>query len=132
APKLVDWLANLGVPFTRQAGGMLLRAELRGSCWPRTAHVQASTGRHLISVLDALVRTLESAPVTDAAGLSVAGEKVVRRLEYWRFVSLVLDDHGSAVGVLAQDCRSLTFKAFPADGVVLATGDYAGLFAESA
>ena len=60
------------------------------------------------------------------------GEKLVRRLEPWRFVRLVLDDNGSAVGVLAQDRRTLTLKAFPADGIVLCTGDYAGLFAEAA
>jgi succinate dehydrogenase / fumarate reductase flavoprotein subunit len=94
--------------------------------------VQANTGRHIVAALDALVRTLEATPATDEVGISVAGEKLVRRLEYWRFVSLVLDDHGICVGVLAQDCRTLTFKAFPADGVVLASGDYAGLFAESA
>jgi succinate dehydrogenase / fumarate reductase flavoprotein subunit len=93
--------------------------------------VEANTGRHLISALDALVRTQEEVPALDDFGAPVPGERLVKRTDYWRFVSVVKDDHGTTVGVVAQDIRSLAFKAFTADGVVLATGDYAGLFAQA-
>ncbi len=131
APKLVEWLSLLGVPFTREASGELSRVQLRGSSEKRTAHVAASTGRHIISALDALAHAAENTPARDESGISVPGEKLVKRLDYWRFCCLVLDDHGSAIGVLAQDCRTLAIKALPADGVILATGDYTGLFGEA-
>lgn len=132
APELLEWLAGLGVPFSRQQGGALAHVRLPGSRRARTAHAEASTGRNIVSSLDALVRAQEEVHATDEFGVLVPGERLVRRTDHWRFVSVVLDDRGAAVGVLAQDCRTLAFKTFVGDGVILATGDYAGLFAEAA
>lgn len=132
APELLEWLAGLGVPFSRQQGGRFAHVRLPGSSRARTAHAEASTGRNIVSSLDALVRAQEELHATDEFGVLVPGERLVRRTDHWRFVSLVLDDRGAAVGVLAQDCRTLAFKTFTGDGIILATGDYAALFAESA
>ncbi len=132
APELLEWLSSLGVPFSRQQGGGLAHVRLVGSRLARTAHAEASTGRNIVSSLDALVRAQEEVHATDEFGVLVPGERLVRRTDHWRFVSLVLDDRGAAVGVLAQDCRTLAFKAFAGDGIILATGDYAALFAEAA
>lgn len=132
APELLEWLSGLGVPFSRQRGGSLAHVRLPGSKLARTAHAEASTGRNIVSSLDALVRAQEELHATDEFGVLVPGERLVRRTDHWRFVSLVLDDRGAAVGVLAQDCRTLAFKAFAGDGIILATGDYAALFREAA
>lgn len=128
SPAMLEWLAALGVPFTRQPGGSLATVRLSGSSRQRTAFAEASTGRHLVASLDALVRTQQEVHATDEYGVGVAGERLVRRTDYWRFVAPVLSDHGVVVGVLAQDLRTLAFKAFPADGVIVASGDFAGLF----
>jgi succinate dehydrogenase / fumarate reductase flavoprotein subunit len=56
------------------------------------------------------------------------GERLVRRLEPWRLVDLIVDDDGRARGVVAQNLRTLEFKSFAADGIVLATGGYGSLF----
>ena len=132
APELLEWLAGLGVPFSRQQGGALAHVRLQGSTLARTAHAEANTGRSIVSALDALVRAQEEVHATDEFGVLVPGERLVRRTDHWRFVSLVQDDHGAAVGVLAQDCRTLAYKAFAGDGIILASGDYAGLFQEAA
>lgn len=128
APAILEWLSTLGVPFTRKPGGSIASLRLSGSSVERTAFAEASTGRHIIATLDSLVRSQQEVHANDEYGVSVAGERLVRRTDYWRFVAPVLSDHGVAVGVLAQDVRTLAFKAFPADGIILATGDYAGLF----
>jgi len=132
APELLEWLAGLGVPFSRQQGGALAHVRLPGSTLARTAHAEANTGRGIVSALDALVRAQEDVHATDEFGVLVPGERLVRRTDHWRFVSLVQDDRGAAVGVLAQDCRTLAYKAFAGDGIILASGDYATLFREAA
>ena len=89
APELLEWLAGLGVPFSRQQGGGFAHVRLPGSSRARTAHAEASTGRNIVSSLDALVRAQEELHATDEFGILVPGERLVRRTDHWRFVSLV-------------------------------------------
>ena len=83
--RATRWLAAAAgveisyVPFSREPGGALARAKLRSSRYARGAYAEASTGRHLISALDALVRTRETVPATEESGIVVPGEKLVRR-----------------------------------------------------
>lgn len=128
APRLVELMAAIGVPFARTADGRLSPRHLAGSRAPRTAHVATTTGQHVISALDEQVRRLETVDVTDNHGASIPGEKMVERLESHELVSLVLDDDGAVSGVVTADVRTLRVQAFAGDAVCLATGGYAGLF----
>jgi succinate dehydrogenase / fumarate reductase flavoprotein subunit len=55
--------------------------------------------------------------VTDEHGVGIPGEKLVRKFEFWDFLSVVRDDSGACVGAVAQDMKSMQIRAFPADAV---------------
>ena len=131
APIIVALLERMGVPFDRTPEGMLAVHRAPGSSIARSVAAGSVTGHHVIIALDEQLRRLEREPVRDARGASVPGETLVRRLIPFELVGLVRDDAGVTVGIVAQDLRSMTMAAFPYDAVLLATGGYAGLFADS-
>jgi succinate dehydrogenase / fumarate reductase flavoprotein subunit len=116
AHRLVDALGRLGVPFESIAG--------EHACW--SAH--GFTGREVVYALDAELRRLESLPARDERGLVFPGERLVERLEGWSLSGLLRSDAGTVVGVIADDAENLETRAFPADGVCLATGGFVPVF----
>ncbi|MCU0693796.1 MAG: FAD-binding protein, partial [Polyangiaceae bacterium] len=76
----------------------------------------------MLSALDEQVRRFETLPVVDGVGATIAGSQMVRKFEHWDFLSLILDNHGACIGLVAQDLRTMHVQAFPADAVCLATG----------
>jgi succinate dehydrogenase / fumarate reductase flavoprotein subunit len=56
---------------------------------------------------------------------------MVRKFEFWDFLSLVQDDAGVTRGLVAQDLKSMQIRAFPADAVCLATGGPGIIFGRS-
>lgn len=109
APKVIDLMDRLGVPFNRTGEGFIDRRRFGGTLYKRTAFAGATTGQQLLYGLDEQVRRRES-------------EGVVRKFEYWDFLGPMLDDDGRCRGVLAQDMVSMEIRAFPADAVVVASG----------
>src|SRR4029079_513657 len=69
--------------------------------------------------------------VTDEHGVSIPGEKMVRKFEFWDFLSAVLDDHGVCVGRVTQDLKTMQIRHFMGDAVVLATGGCGIIFGRS-
>ena len=132
APNVVDLLDRMGVPFHRTNEGLIERSLSYGSRHPRTALAGAATGQLILHALDEQIRRLEDEPVTDSDGVTLPGEKRVRRFEQWDLVDLVRDSKGNVVGVVAQDLKSMRVRAFPGEAVVLATGDAAGIFGRGA
>jgi len=61
----------------------------------------------------------------------VPGERMVRKLEWWDFLSLVLDDDQVCRGIVAQDLKTMAVRAFPGDAVCLATGGCGIVFGRS-
>lgn len=55
---------------------------------------------------------------------------MVRRYEFWTFVSAIFDE-GVCKGIVAQDLASMEIRAFPADAVVVATGGCGAIFGKS-
>jgi succinate dehydrogenase / fumarate reductase flavoprotein subunit len=131
APSIVFMLDRMGVPFNRTAEGLLDFRRFGGTLFHRTAFAGATTGQQLLYALDEQVRRWETVDVEDDRGERVPGERMVRKLEWWDVVGLVLDDDGICRGVVAQDVKTMAVKAFPADAVCLATGGCGIVFGRS-
>src|SRR5579883_3255660 len=131
APSIVYMLDRMGVPFNRTPEGLLDFRRFGGTLFHRTAFAGATTGQQLLYALDEQVRRWETVDVEDDKGERVPGERMVRKLEWWDFLSLVLDDQGVCRGIVAQDLKTMAIKAFPGDAVALATGGCGIVFGKS-
>jgi succinate dehydrogenase / fumarate reductase flavoprotein subunit len=131
APGIVYMLDRMGVPFNRTPEGLLDFRRFGGTLFHRTAFAGATTGQQLLYALDEQVRRYETVEVEDDKGRSVHGERMVRKFEFWDFLSLVQDDGGVTRGLVAQDIKSMRIQAFPADAVCLATGGPGIIFGRS-
>ncbi|QEG38308.1 succinate dehydrogenase flavoprotein subunit [Roseimaritima ulvae] len=109
APKVIDLMDRLGVPFNRTGEGFIDRRRFGGTLYKRTAFAGATTGQQLLYALDEQVRRREA-------------EGLVRKFEFWDFLSPIQDDSGRCRGVVAQDMNSMEIRAFPADAVIVASG----------
>ena len=109
APKVIDLMDRLGVPFNRTQEGFIDRRRFGGTLYKRTAFAGATTGQQLLYGLDEQVRRWES-------------EGLVRKFESWDFLGPILDDHGVCRGAVAQNLHTMEIRSFPADVVVVATG----------
>lgn len=132
ASGIVLRLDRMGVPFNRTPEGRLDLRASGGTLFHRTAFAGATTGQQVLYALDRQVRRYEGEPVLDGRGLTIPGEKLVRKFESWDFLSLVLDDSGRVRGIVAQDLVTMAIEAFAADAVCLATGGVAGVYGRGA
>ncbi len=109
APKIIDLMDRLGVPFNRTPEGFRDQRRFGGTLFKRTAFAGATTGQQLLYALDEQVRRWE-----------VSGK--VKKYEFWDFLGPVIDDAGICRGCIGQDLVTMEIRAFPADAVILATG----------
>ncbi len=109
APRIIDLMDRLGVPFNRTPEGFRDQRRFGGTLYKRTSFAGATTGQQLLYALDEQVRRYE-----------VEGR--VKKWEFWDFLEPVLDDAGRCRGAVCQDLVTMKFHAFPADAVILATG----------
>src|SRR5580700_5449826 len=131
APGIVYMLDRMGVPFNRTAEGLLDFRRFGGTLFHRTAFAGATTGQQLLYALDEQVRRFETIDLEDDKGDRIPGEKMVRKLEGWDFLGLVLDDAGICRGIVAQDLKNGSLKSFQGDAVCLATGGCGIVFGKS-
>ena len=131
APSIVYMLDRMGVPFNRTAEGLLDFRRFGGTLFHRTAFAGATTGQQLLYALDEQVRRWETEDVEDDKGERVPGERMVRKLEWWDFLGLVLDDDGVCRGIVAQDLKTMEIGAFRGEAVCLATGGCGLVFGRS-
>jgi succinate dehydrogenase / fumarate reductase flavoprotein subunit len=118
APKIIDLLDRMGVPFNRTAEGQRDLRLFGGSLYKRTHFAGATTGQQLIYALDEQVRRWEA-------------EGKVRKYEHWEFLRPVVDEAGLTQGIVAQDLRTMQVRGFRADAVVMATGGCGLVFGKS-
>src|SRR5229473_2097273 len=109
APSIIYLLDRMGVPFNRTDEGLLDFRRFGGTLYNRTAFAGASTGQQLLYALDEQVRRYES-------------EGLVRKFEYWEYLSFIKDEQGACRGIVALDLRTMEIQPFAADAVCLATG----------
>lgn len=108
APNIIDLLDRMGVPFNRTNEGFRDLRLFGGSLFKRTHFAGATTGQQLIYALDEQTRRYEA-------------EGKVTKYEFWEFLWPVIEE-GRAVGIVAQDLRTMQIRAFRADAVIMATG----------
>ena len=109
APRIIDLMDRLGVPFNRTPEGFRDQRRFGGTMYKRTAFAGATTGQQLIYALDEQVRRCHA-----------AGQ--IEMYEGWDFLGPVTDDDGRCRGAIAQNVVTMEIRSFPADAVILATG----------
>ena len=107
APGEVMHLEHIGVTFHRNEKGELDLRAFGGASMKRTAYVADITGQAMLHVLYEQILKY-----TDR----------IDRYEEWFVTSLILDDAGTCVGVVARDIRSGGMETFAAKNVILASG----------
>jgi succinate dehydrogenase / fumarate reductase flavoprotein subunit len=117
APKIIDLLDRMGVPFNRTKEGQRDLRLFGGSLFKRTFFAGATTGQQLLYALDEQTRRAEA-------------EGKVTKYEFWEFLWPVIHN-GTCVGIVAQDMRTMQIKAFRGDAVVIATGGNGLIFGKS-
>ncbi len=117
APKIIDLLDRMGVPFNRTPEGQRALRLFGGSLFKRTFFAGATTGQQLLYALDEQTRRWEA-------------DGRVKKYEFWEFLWPVLHD-GACVGIVAQDMRTMQIKGYRADAVVMATGGNGLIFGKS-
>src|SRR5256885_1969369 len=117
APRIIDLLDRMGVPFNRPPEGQRDLRLFGGSLYKRTFYAGATTGQQLLYALDEQTRRWEA-------------EGKVTKYEFWEFLWPVLHE-GKCVGIVAQDMRTMQIKAFKGDAVVIATGGNGLVFGKS-
>ena len=118
APRIIDLMDRLGVPFNRTPEGFRDQRRFGGTLYKRTAFAGATTGQQLLYSLDEQVRRWE-----------VEGR--VKKWEFWDFLEPVVADDGRCIGAVCQDMVTMKFRAFPADAVILASGGCGLLYGRS-
>jgi succinate dehydrogenase / fumarate reductase, flavoprotein subunit len=107
APGEVMHLEHIGVTFHRNANGELDLRAFGGASMNRTAYVADITGQAMLHVLYEQILKYSDR---------------IDRYEEWFVTSLILDDDGTCVGVVARDIRSGGMETFAAKNVILASG----------
>ncbi|QEG33479.1 succinate dehydrogenase flavoprotein subunit [Bythopirellula goksoeyrii] len=118
APRIIDLMDRLGVPFNRTPEGFRDQRRFGGTLFKRTSFAGATTGQQLLYALDEQVRRWHA-------------EGSVAMYEGWDFLSPVIDEDGRCRGVVAQNLVTMEIRSFPADAVVLATGGCGLIFGRS-
>jgi succinate dehydrogenase / fumarate reductase flavoprotein subunit len=118
APRIIDLLDRMGVPFNRTKEGQRDLRLFGGSLYKRTHFAGATTGQQLIYAFDEQVRRFET-------------EGKVTKYEHWEFLRPLIAADGTCCGIVAQDLRTMQVRAFRAGAVVMATGGCGLVFGKS-
>jgi len=117
-PGIIRMLDRFGCPFNRTPEGNLDFRRFGGTLYHRTAFCGASTGQQLLYALDEQVRRYEA-----------LGQ--VEKFENHEFMRLVLDEEGSARGIVLMDLFTMKLDVLKADAVVFGTGGPGLIFKKS-
>lgn len=115
APKIIEWLDDIGTSFTRDENGNVDQRYFGGQKKQRTAYAGARTGKQVVTAINTLLRKYEH-------------ENLVQRHIGWRFLSLQLNDEGECVGAILINEFTDEIKSFKADSVVIASGGMNKIF----
>jgi succinate dehydrogenase / fumarate reductase flavoprotein subunit len=118
APRIIDLMDRLGVPFNRTPEGYRDQRRFGGTLFKRTAFAGATTGQQLLYALDEQVRRWK-----------VEGR--VTMYEGWDFLGPIVDDEGRCRGVTAQNLITMEIRALPADAVIVGSGGCGLLYGRS-
>ena len=117
APRIIDLLDRMGVPFNRTPEGQRDLRLFGGSLFKRTFFAGATTGQQLLYALDEQTRKWEA-------------QGRVNKYEFWEFLWPVIHE-GACVGIVAQDMRTMQIRSFRGDAVVIASGGNGLIYGKS-
>jgi len=113
--NIIDQCVAQGVPFGREYGGLLDNRSFGGSQVARTFFARGQTGQQLLlGAYQALARQIHLGTCT-----------LHNKME---MVEVVLDEDGTATGIIARDLISGELSRHSAHAVVLATGGYGNVY----
>lgn len=118
APKIVDWLSEIGTSFTRDENGNIDLRYFGGQKKQRTAYAGARTGKQIVTALINQCRKREV-------------EGSITRHVGWRFVALIFTDKRECAGVVCVNEDTDEIKSFIGDAVIIATGGFNALFGKT-
>lgn len=118
APGIIWMFDRMGVTFSRTPEGNLDLRLFGGVKKMRTAFAGATTGQQLLYGADSQVRRYED------SGL-------IKKYEWWEFLSIVKDSDGVCRGITAMDLRSGEVDCFRYDAVIMATGGLGLIYGQS-
>lgn len=110
APKAIEWLDNIGVPFSRTKDGHIAQRRLGGASGSRACYAQDYTGLKILHTLYDQVL---------ACGIDILNE---------RYLLNILKEMNSVVGVSVLNIRSGEVEIYESSSVVLATGGYSKIY----
>lgn len=117
APRIVKWLEQLGVVFSREKDGKLALRAFGGQSRNRTAYAGAATGKQIMTALIRQARKYEA-------------DQVICRSLGRQFHSALIQD-GQCYGALLYNEKTGKMEQVLADALVLATGGQNLLFGKT-
>jgi succinate dehydrogenase / fumarate reductase flavoprotein subunit len=118
APGLIRTFDRMGVTWSRTPEGVMDLRLFGGVKNKRTCFAGATTGQQLLYACDEQVRRHED-------------NGLVKKYEWWEFLSIVKDGQGKCRGIIALNLRNMETEIFKADAVVMATGGLGLVFGKS-
>jgi succinate dehydrogenase / fumarate reductase flavoprotein subunit len=110
APKVIEWLDSIGVPFSRTKDGELAQRRLGGTKYPRACYSQDYSGLKIIQTL-----------------YDNALKNGINFLNRHLFLDLIVEEN-YAKGAVFLDIKNGEVKTIFANSIIIATGGYAGIF----
>ena len=110
APKVIEWLESIGVPFSRCESGAIAQRQLGGAREKRACYSQDYTGLKILHTLyDNILK------------------EDIEYLEDHYLLNLVVDD-GVAKGAIVIDISTGETKQIDAKATIIATGGYGSIY----
>ena len=110
APKTIQWLDSIGVPFSRTEDGRIAQRRLGGASHPRACYAQDYTGLKILHTLYDYANKLDIEFMSE------------------RFLLELLVEDNKACGALFLNIKTGEIEAIEAESVILATGGYSKLY----
>ena len=110
APRAVEWLDSIGVPFSRTKDGFIAQRRLGGATGSRACYAQDYTGLKILHTLYDQVLS---------CGIEILNE---------RYLLEILKKEDKASGVSVLNIRTGEVEIYQASAVILATGGYSKIY----
>ena len=118
APGLIRTFDRMGVTWSRTPEGVMDLRLFGGVKNKRTCFAGSTTGQQLLYACDEQVRKHEE-------------NGLIKKFEWWEFLSIVKDSHGACRGIVALNLKTMEVRVFKADAVIIATGGIGQVYGKS-
>jgi succinate dehydrogenase / fumarate reductase flavoprotein subunit len=110
APKAIEFLQSVGVPFDKDDNGNYITRKMGGSSYPRTLHCSDYTGLKI-------VHSLYDRAINDD----------IEFLEYFQVLDLIIKDD-ICHGIVVLDIKTSDVQIIKTKSLIIASGGYASIY----